>query len=254
MKKQRLFLIGGLDLEMQTIINLLHKRNIPYCNAVLHWHNALLSKYQTEIKRYGNRMEWELYGIELREDIPVPSNYSCIDHHNNRAHRPSSLEQVAALLHEPMDRYFQLVSANDAAYIPGMKSMGATPEEIAHIRLADRKAQGVTEEEERLAEISIAEGMHREGNLLLVHAQTSCFSPICDRLYPYDRLIIYTDKEITYYGSGVKALSVHFAKEIQAGRMYHGGGNAGYFGTSACAYSPSELKSLLIQFKKLTAL
>ena len=254
MEKQQLFLIGGLDLEMQTIIDILHKRNIPYRNASLHWHNALLSNYQDEIESYGSCLEWELYGIELREDIIVPPNYTRIDHHNRYTYLPSSLEQVATLLHEPMNRYLQLVAANDAAYIPGMEAIGATPEEIVNIRLADRKAQGVTEEDERLAEISIAESLHREGKLLLVHAQTSCFSPICDRLYPYSRLMIYTDKEIAYYGSGVKELSVRFAKEIQTGRMYHGGGNAGYFGTSASAYTPSELKDLLIQFKKLTAL
>ncbi len=252
MKKQRLFLIGGMDLEMQTITSLLRKQGIPYRDASLHWNNALLSHYQQEVQTYGEQPEWELYGIELREDIPAPSNYTRIDHHNDYAHRPSSLEQVATLLHIPMDRHLQLVAANDSGYIPALQAMGATSDEIRRIRLADRKAQGITPEDEILAEASIAQGMTHEGNLLLIEAQTSCFAPICDRLYPYKRLLIHNHHEIAYYGAGINVLSNYFAKAIQAGHMYHGGGSNGYFGTAADYYSPEELKAIIQLIQKLT--
>lgn len=41
--EQKLFLLGGHDLEMLAIRSLLEKNHIPYKDHALSWHNAYLS-------------------------------------------------------------------------------------------------------------------------------------------------------------------------------------------------------------------
>ena len=251
--QQRIFLMGGADLEMRTIASLLLQHGEDCRDASLSWDNAVLSRYAETLEQYGGRSGWHLYGVELRSDCPLPDNYTLIDHHNRPSARPTALEQVADLFGASLTRYQQLVAANDAAYIPGMQALGAMPEEIACIRVADRKAQGVTDEDERLALISLIEGTRREGTLWVVEARTSRFSPICDRLFPYDRLLIHTDEELMYYGQGVGMLALHFADEIRRGRMFYGGGENGYFGVARGAYPSETLRNISRQIQKLTA-
>ena len=156
----RLFLLGGYDLEMLTIKQLLEDRNdCVVADKHLYWDNALLSAYQEELLEYA---DCEIYGIELRENITVPDNYISIDHHNDRSSGPSTLEQVASILGVTLTRYQQLVAANDKGYIPAMKALGASKEEIDEIRRKDREAQGVTEEDELLAEQSIKNHLDRD--------------------------------------------------------------------------------------------
>ena len=254
MTTRTLFLLGGHDLEMACIARLLQQYGLPYSDAQLNWQTALLSHYADELRIHADRPNQTIYGIELHEDIPVPPCYIAIDHHNHRPSRPTSLEQVAALLHHPLDRYLQLVSANDAAYIPGMLKLGATPSEIAAIRQADRKEQGITDEQEQLAEHSLSHGLSRQGDLICVAAETTAFSPICDRLYPYTRLLIHTPKTWAYYGRGIPALVHYFAAEIMTQHMYHGGGENGYFGTADGVYTFEELSHQLTLIPQLTAL
>lgn len=147
----RIFLLGGYDLEMQTIRELLDKLRIDYVDKKLGWNNALLSEYRDILDEYADKPDCTIYGIELKEDVPPPSNYVRIDHHNDFIDRPSSIEQVLSVLNITPDRHQQLVGANDARYIPGMLALGATRQEVDEIRKADRKAQGVTDEDERAA-------------------------------------------------------------------------------------------------------
>ena len=83
------------------------------------------------------------------EDIEIDDEwkdrYHRIDHHNEYCHLPSSLEQVASVLGVELNRKQRLIAANDVGYIPAMKALMATDEEIAEIRREDRRAQGVTE-------------------------------------------------------------------------------------------------------------
>lgn len=47
--KKHLFLLGGHDLEMQTIVQILTDRNVIFKDRYLQWDNALLSQYEEEI-------------------------------------------------------------------------------------------------------------------------------------------------------------------------------------------------------------
>lgn len=243
---KRIFLLGGNDLEMTTIKNLLVNAGEQFETHDLRWDNAKLSSYEKTLEEYGNSPDYQIYGIELNEDIPHPDNYVRIDHHNDFANKPSSLEQVAKLLDLAMDRHMQLVAANDARYIPGMIKLGASREEIDDIRRADRAAQGVSEgDDERLAEESLKSCKGDASNLYVVESLTSKFSTICDRIYPYRRLLIYNDDVAEFYGEGVNDLTSLFKSELDAKKMYHGGGDSGYLGTVSGAYSKEEIAGIV---------
>ena len=233
---KRIFLLGGRDLEMLTIESLLSACGEPFCDNHLSWHNAALSAYQSQLNE-----EDMFYGIELSEDVVPPEHYVRIDHHNDYAGKKSSLEQVADLLNVTLNRWQKLVAANDSAYIDGMKALGATDEEILSIRKADRNAQGVTEEEELLAQKAIDENLTKHGDLLVVKALMPIFSPICDRLYPYRHLLVYTKRKLVFYGEGQPQLVARFQKEIKTGEAFYGGGEKGFFGLADGHFSADEI-------------
>ena len=139
----------------------------------------------------------------------------------------------------------KLIAANDTGYIPAMQRLGASPEEIAEIRMADRKMQGCTDEDEQLAEEAVKTLQRRQGNLILVKALSPRFSPICDRLWPYEKLLIYTDSAICYYGRGKESLVEQFQTEIAQGKMYYGGGENGFWGVAENEYTPEEIRHLV---------
>ena len=243
---KRIFLLGGNDLEMTTIKNLLVNAGEQFETHELRWDNAKLSSYEKTLEEYGNSPDYQIYGVELNEDIPHPDNYVRIDHHNDFANKPSSLEQVATLLGLAMDRHMQLVAANDSRYIPGMIKLGASREEIDDIRRADRAAQGVSEgDDERLAEESLKSCKGDASNLYVVKSLTSKFSTICDRIYPYRHLLIYNDDVAEFYGEGVNDLTSLFKSELDAKKMYHGGGDSGYLGIVSGAYSKEEIAGIV---------
>ncbi len=248
--RRSFFLLGGYDLEMLTIRGLLEQKGVGYADRHLQWNNANLSVYREELETHPPE-EWVVYGVELREDRQPPSHYVAIDHHNSRADCPSALEQVMELLHVSPDRYLQLVAANDKAYIPGMMALGASAGEIERIRRADREAQGVTAEEERLAERALAERHRKVGDLQIVKAISPRFSPICDRLFPYRSLLIYTDKEWTFYGEGAEEVRAAFEEEIRSGNLYFGGGDCGYVGTVQHVFTAGEIETMVRQIEQL---
>lgn len=238
----RIFLLGGHDLEMLEIKRLLISNNERFVDACLDWGNARLSAYAPII---AEEPDSEYFGIELQEDCPLPKHYTRIDHHNDFNNRPASILQVAKILGVTPDRYIQLVAANDAGYIPAMHALKASKKEIAEIRKQDRAAQGVTEKDERLAEISISEHLTRYDGLFIVYAQTSRFSAICDRLYPYQRLLIYTDNEWSYYGEGKSDLVTMLTDDIYNNKVYHGGGENGYIGAVKGTFSTTQIHNFV---------
>ena len=236
------FLLGGADLEMQTIREILVGEGIPFADHNLRWDNALLSSYQKELVEYA---ESTIYGVDLQEDIPFSGNYRSIDHHNQKSHSPSALEQVADLLGLPMNRYMQLVAANDKAYIPGMIALGASQKEVDTIRLADCKAQGVTEQEEAMAVKAVKENLEEVNGMKIVRALSSRFSPICDRLYPYRNLLVYTDTEWMYYGENTLLIRNMFEEAYQEGGLFYGGGTNGYVGIKHGFYVKDEVMKMV---------
>lgn len=245
---QRIFLLGGYDLEMLTIKQLLEEKNAGVViDKHLRWDNAKLSAYQDDMRQYAN---YHIYGIELQEDITPPINYHRVDHHNDWDDKPSVLEQVAQLVDIQLNRYQQLVAANDKGYIQAMQQLSATVDEIADIRKRDRVAQGITAEEEMLGEKSISENLGRRGSLTIVKSLISHFSPICDRLYPYQRLLVYNDFEWMYYGEGKENLIWRFANEIAQKKVFYGGGKNGYVGSVSHAFNKAEIEKIVEQIIK----
>lgn len=242
-----LFLLGGHDLEMLAIRDILDANGYMYVDHQLQWNNARLSSYRKEIEHFERKSSSDfIYGIELENDLPsIPEFYHSIDHHNNQSNLPSSLEQVMSLLEIPMSRKYQLIAANDNAYIPGMLAMGAIEEEVRAIRLADRRAQGITLEDELLAEKAIAENLKREGDLIVVRALNSRFSPICDRLFPYRSLLVYTTTEWMFYGAGTRQILSLFGEELRKGKIFYGGRLDGYVGSKKHSYTEEEIYEMI---------
>lgn len=226
------FLLGGKDLEMEVIETIL-KRYFPeecILNENLSW-GAKLSTYS----KYLN-CDDTFVGIELVKDVAPPENYIEVDHHNSLSSNPSSLDQIISLLKRNFkitirhSRFLKLVSANDRGYIPEMKLLGASSREIEKIRRADRKAQGVTEVDEFIAQKSINENRRIINGITVIKSLSGKFSPIIDRIYPIDNLLIYTDNELTFYGSLSNNLASHYESFMLNNKAFSGGGVNGFFG------------------------
>ena len=241
------FLLGGHDLEMMEIRRILESYKIAFFDNNLTWNTARLSAYSNILSESPNA---HYYGVELNEDCLPPAHYTRIDHHNDYSDRDASVLQVAGLLGIEPDRRMALVAANDARFIPGMLELGASQSEIEVIRRQDRAAQGVSEEDERNAELSIARSLSIYGDLQVICSLTSRFSPICDRLYPYRRLLIYTDDVWTFYGEGKTELVRSFDDLISQGKLYHGGGDKGYIGSCRGAFSANEILEFVNKIKQ----
>jgi len=95
-----LFFLGGYDLEMITIKDILELNNLKYIDKNLSW-GTKLSNYKDELEKY---QDYTIYGVELEQDITPPKNYIQIDHHNQNFNKPSSIEQVAKILGIELNR------------------------------------------------------------------------------------------------------------------------------------------------------
>ena len=252
-----LFLLGGYDLEMVTIKEVLIKNGYKevsiknhleyskvYADKKLEW-GATLNDYKEFLDYDGKIVAIEL---ETRGTDITGLNLIEIDHHNKNSLKKSSLEQVAELLGVELTRYQQLVAANDRGYIPEMINIGASAKEIEDIRKADRQAQGVTEEDESLAEKSINENISYFNDIIVVKALTGRFSTITDRLFPFNRLIVHIETELVYYGSGISKLIEEFSELIDNQSAFFGGGENGFFGIkeSGIAANGGMIKSIQI--------
>lgn len=226
------FLLGGRDLEMITIKAILLRHGFSVLDRGLSWADSVLSSYKEVFLRADEDLV--IYGIELTDDMDCKdSRYVRIDHHNESSWQASSLEQVAALLEYTLTREEQLIAANDKGYIPAMKQMGATHDEIDDIRSRDRKAQGCTEKDEMSAMNAVNAADTSFPGIIFVAADSKRFSPITDLLYkafPSHSWVIHTDSEICTYGSIVP----RFRELFQSSEaLYSGGGDYGYAGLSS---------------------
>jgi len=167
----------------------------------LHW-NASIEDYREIIDTFADS-DVEIYGIELSEldECSLPSNYYAIDHHNEKWCRPSALEQVAQLLGIELDEPQKLIAANDRGYIPALEAMKVDQEKIEEIRRLDRQVQGITQEEERKANIEI-EKVEKRGDVWVLKTTLKHFSPLIDRLFLQNKreLIVYNNDSLRYTG------------------------------------------------------
>ena len=245
--------LGGYDAEMVEIRNILEAQGLTYHDKKLSW-GACLSAYKDEIASLPADVTPVF--IELTPDIPTPTNAKIIDHHDEKAGRDkkTSIEQVADLLGVELSRRQKLISANDRGHIRAMRELCATGEEIAEIRALDRKAQGVTEDDEKLAEKSIEEHLENvTDDAVIVNSLTNKTSPVFDRLYDkYAHIFVFTtDGEMNYSGTGAVVNSLveiyrKRQKENPSFEFWYGGNlpDYGFFGAKS-QISGDEIKEIL---------
>ncbi len=252
------FFLGGYDAEILEIKNILVAKDIEFYDKKLTW-GAALSAYKEEVSNV--HPEDIPVFIELKADYLYPENSIFINHHDEKAGKcqKTSIEQIADLLGFELNRRQQLISANDRGHIRAMKEMCATDEEIMEIRAMDRKAQGVAEEDERLAEESIERHLQRiADNAVIVSSLTNKTSPVFDRLYDkYKHTFVYTpDGEINYSGSG--EMVCHLVrkyewkkKEDLSIEFWYGGDlpDYGFFGTKT-PLAKEEIQDMIKDYEK----
>lgn len=203
MNSNMVVFLGGIDAEMLAIADACREAGVAVCDKHLGW-GAAASAYSEEIANAVSEGKQPVL-VELNLDIEVPANAIVVDHHNENAARPASILQVLDLLGQQPNRYQQLIAANDCGYIPAMLALGATPEEVAAVRLADRAAQGITPEQEQEAERAIAAATVVNGVTIvkMAHSKTAT---VCDRLFSQDKeqrlLILSADGESNFFGNG----------------------------------------------------
>lgn len=230
-------LLGGHDLEMKEIKKMLKGRKVE--DNDLQWDNAPLSSYASVFN------DKNLFvGIELKKDCPPPKHYIEIDHHNDKKNLPSSIEQVAELIGVTLNRDQLLAAANDKGYIRALEAMGATEEEIKKVRYEDKKEQGVTEEDERLADESIQSHSFKIGKVIVVESLTPRFSTITDKLYPYEELLIRYQQSFTYYGRKSADLAERYQSLIKKDKAHSGGTEPSYFDLDARKGTLEEANSI----------
>ena len=83
--------------------------------------------------------------VELFPDVRAPRGAVMVDHHGTRAGEPPALIQVCRLLGITPTRRQNLIGAFDAAYIYGLRAIGATTEEIRGFLGASEKCKTVGE-------------------------------------------------------------------------------------------------------------
>lgn len=173
------FFLGGMDAEMSRIKELLTIHHKKFFTKGLPWNNANASVYQNEFLSLEKSEKAVL--IELKIDCIIPENSLVIDPIGEPWFK-SSLFQVCDLIgHDPIviDLY---ISANDHGWIPEMYKVGATDEDVAAIRRAERIAQGITEEHEQEAIRAIREKKIINGVTIVKMKHSKC-APVTDRLY-----------------------------------------------------------------------
>jgi len=244
-KMQTVFLLGGYDLEMLTIRQILDDKHIPYFDKKLSW-GAKVSTYKDVLdkaQQYEN-----IYGVELEKDIALPSNYIEINHHGENDSKASSLEQIAEILDIELSREQKLIAANDSRYIAGMKAMGASDEEIQQIRQKERQIQGISQKDEKKAQELV-----QKSDENIIYTQMDKFTAISDFAYlKYQKYVIYNDSSVLFYGYE-KEKVLRFFKEhnITKSTYYYGGGEHGFVGLKSKIYTQEKIQNLIKEFKKM---
>ncbi len=220
---QILFLLGGCDLEMCVIKRILDRYGIKWIDKNLKWGSAI-SNYKEELERFKGK---KIYAVELENDLGInDENIVFIDHHNEYADRPTSLEQVAEIIGHRLSRFEKAVAANDSGYIPALLDMNLSIARIKKIRRLDRICQSISPEEEKAAEnVELKK---------IIYFNHEHFSPVCDRIFfekGWLEYIIYNDKLTMFYGFDIKKLKI-ILKEKQIAPSFSGGGRFGFVGVN----------------------
>jgi hypothetical protein len=278
-----LFVLGGNDGEMaviKSLLNMAGKFTIqPKKEWGLHYYSPPNVGIEVRVV-VGNFKKYYYAGTPLDEVVFIECyptagewvqtpnlriNISVIDHHGGDSWESASVMQVLreycqdVKISDQLRRNIELAAANDSGYIPAMENLFASSQEIATIRLADRRAQGITVDQEKEAETAISQA-NKIGRLTIVRMSHSKTAPVADRLYgQVDQLLIISDDEINFFGDG--ELCVELKKEFPEApapwdhnimaESWNGGAGLGQAGSSAFwgGYSNPEEVALFIQKK-----
>ena len=227
------------DGEAVQISKILKNKNIKMLVTKQGWGaswNNLESEIKKEIENYKNK-NYKIFGVELQGQ--APEGMINIDHHyydgDDRTNELSSLEQVAQLVNHKLSLFEEFVSANDKGFIPAMyklaKTKNLSEEEtqkmIEKVRLQDRAAQGITSEQEEIAERAIEEAEVSD-LLTVVRMEHSKTATVCDRLYGRYKnlLVVSSDGEVNFFGSRevIKKLSDLVEGSWSGGDLSHDNG------------------------------
>ena len=201
------------DGEAVQIAKILKEKNIKTLITAQGW-GASWSDLESEIKEEIENLKnknFKIFGVELQGG--APEGAVNIDHHcydgDDRTNKLSSLEQVSELVGHKLSLFEEFISANDKGFIPKMielaKTKNLSKEQteklIQKVRLQDRAAQGITPEQEKIAEEAIKEAEVSDF-LTVVRMAHSKTSTVCDRLWgQYKNLLILSeDGEVNFFG------------------------------------------------------
>ena len=170
-----LWVVPVNDLEAEEIVHLLDEQKQQVLISRQRW-GATWAGLEPEIQEYlgeqrKGRPAPRIIGVELGG--PNPYGALDIDHHKyrdeDRFQAKSSLEQIADLLRVELSPRQRIVAVNDRAYIPGLRREfpDISKWELAAIRREDRRAQGVTMEQEKQARKDVAGALVENGRCLL---------------------------------------------------------------------------------------
>ena len=240
--ERRLWVVSKNDLEAVEIIRLLDTRGERVLISFQKWgaswsglERPILDELQRAIRSGG----FQIIGVELggKPDFEARA----IDHHkyknDNRWNPLSSLEQVAGELGTELTKFQRQVAVNDRSYIPGLRReiWRISTQTIAAIRRADRRAQGLTKEDEDRAKRDVA-GAIVEGKrcwLTLTSPPNSAHGDFLLEDGSILELMIASPRQWQYSGPGAAALgSMPWTEQHWSG----GDPENGYF----CIQDPSD--------------
>lgn len=258
-KQHRIFLLGGRDLEMITIRDLLIEHGykdgriepdapLLYFDRDLEW-GAQWSAY-SDIVNNARYAEYTIYGIELGVDMDLRGKCRLVDHHNCKAFKRTSLLQVAELLGIKKDKLTErqkLVSANDWGHRAGLREAGATEAEIRSIRIEDLTKQGRKKEYDDFRnwvrdneknekktffeiygvleyDIMVFENLDKEK---IKHLS---FIMELEEADKYPKILVYNDNKLFYRGTYANMFDEKELNDL-ADKIYYVGGEEGYLET-----------------------
>jgi len=249
-----LYLLGGHDLEMVTIRQLVAATlgDHAVVDRRLDWSKARASVLRPDIKAALAAGRQPVL-VELVADVEPALAERCvwIDHHGAGAGAdvPTPLEQVFRRLGLPAEawtRELALVAANDRGARAALAAMGATAEEVRRIRAADRAAQGITAAEEAAAAAAVERAEpFAGGRALLVRLPHDRTAPVVDRLEPGRALVVAGPREINVFADGrtIEALRAAFPGGWWGGELPR----AGFWGAARTDLSLDAVEAVMAE-------
>jgi O-acetyl-ADP-ribose deacetylase (regulator of RNase III) len=152
---ETLFIIPNNDGEAVRAGAILEALEAPHFQqSAQGWGATLANEPLDQAKLSGVKrvVVFEIPGLEVEEKLRKQGlEVVVVDHHAykdiDRRRQESSLEQLMSLINWPMSRVDEALAVNDRGYIPGLKKMGLSEDEIREIRSYDLLSQGKSKNE-----------------------------------------------------------------------------------------------------------